>query len=183
MRPPYIEPFPYKERLTRLNLIFIIKVEKVSACSKKKEADMALCPICKQSDRIVPLSAVPKEVVSDSEEGRFLPPEAPRYPRIERIIGFSLAILLMSAGVLLFIVYDALTALFIIIAGFIFIACFINDEKERRGAWQEKVIEWQLATDIWESLYYCTRDETIFNPESNDIILFDNLNNYLYQSA
>jgi hypothetical protein len=144
---------------------------------------MVLCPVCSRSDSIVQLSSAGLGKGGDASARMFPPPAMPRYPRLERMIGFSLAFLLLGGGILLFRIYDALIAMFLIIGGFIFIACFINDEKDRRGAWVEKKLEWQAATEAWKSLYFCERDGIIFNPDTGEIVPSENLDNYVYQLA
>jgi hypothetical protein len=143
---------------------------------------MAHCPLCSRSDRVGQLSSAGMGKGEDASTRMFPPPALPGYPRLERMIGFSLAVLLLGGGLVLFRIYDALIALFLIIGGFIFLACFINDEKDRRGAWIEKKLEWEAATETWKGLSYCERDGIIFNPETGEIVPSENLDDYLYHT-
>jgi hypothetical protein len=143
---------------------------------------MAVCPVCKRLEGIKQLSSAVRSMSGNGEDSVFHPPEYPREPRLERIIGWTLACLLMASGIIIFAVSDALIALFLIIGGFIFLASFLNDERERRARWAERVFEWELANEIWKNLYYCARDDIIFDPDTGTTISPENLDNVLFQN-
>jgi hypothetical protein len=53
-----------------------------------------------------------------------------------------------------------------------------NSQKAKVEA--EELPRWQRATDRWNQLYYCARDETVFIPGENKAIPADNMKDYLF---
>jgi hypothetical protein len=51
---------------------------------------------------------------------------------------------------------------------------------ERMKNWEEQRLRWSHAMEVWDSLYYCSRDDLVFNPNSRTKINPRDLQDYLY---
>jgi hypothetical protein len=53
------------------------------------------------------------------------------------------------------------------------------EEKKREAAYQ--IAEWQKAMTRWDRLYYCERDDIVFDPSEQTYIPVDQMINFLYR--
>lgn len=75
----------------------------------------------------------------------------------------------------------ALTGLgIIVVAAFIF-GRATKTTKDKRNKATAAMPHWQRAISRWNKLYYCSRDDGVFDPDEREFIPADNLMSYIYR--
>jgi heme/copper-type cytochrome/quinol oxidase subunit 4 len=136
------------------------------------------CPVCQQTDQVMPLQVA----YESGAEQRFAPPPMPvSRPGMMRsiIVGFALVIvgvfiILTFAGVggyanwpqpvqvtlVVLVLAGIVTALVLSLIAFLRIVKSDNQTLQYLPAWDG-------AMENWRRLYYCRRDDVVFDPQTN----------------
>ncbi len=138
------------------------------------------CPVCQQTDQVMRLP-----VAYEAGLTRFGPPAMPvaRVPMIKYIIvGFALVtvgvfFILIWSGVggyggwpiAVQIIQVVLTLAAIVVA---LVLSFIAFQRVVRGDLQSQkyLPAWDQAMENWRRLYYCKRDNVVFDPQTNKVL-------------
>ncbi len=137
------------------------------------------CPICDQSDQVKTMQAA-----YDSGVARCAPPDMPtRKISMMKYIIFGgvtvgicvlLIIILIGSeapGVGSIAQWIIVALTFIAVVAALVISYIAFDRVVKGDA--EATVEfpaWDRATNTWKSLYYCARDNAVFNPETNSVV-------------
>jgi hypothetical protein len=136
------------------------------------------CPVCQQTDQVMPLQVA----YESGAEQRFSPPAMPvsKVGMMKSIVvGFALVvvgvfIILTFAGVggyanwpqpiqvilVVLVLAGIVTALVLSLTAFLRIVKSDNQTLQYLPAWDE-------AMEKWRRLYYCRRDDVVFDPQTN----------------
>jgi hypothetical protein len=131
------------------------------------------CPQCMQSDQVKKISEWVEQDSSNNVARQFIPrsqPEAPSpFPGLNTGLGclgiiFFGAVFFFSVQVgstVAIIIFGVFFALFVVA----FTAAYLRGRRARQ-AYIQAMITWQDEIERWKQLYYCNRDDIVFNPES-----------------
>jgi hypothetical protein len=142
------------------------------------ESQKPTCPVCQQSDQVKTMQAA-----YDSGVERCAPPDMPtKAVSMLRYIMFSAVLV----GIFIFLIIVligseaslppwaewtlvVLTLLSIISA---LVISYIAFQRVVQGDAQatERFPEWDRAVSVWKSLYYCVRDDVVFDPKTTKIL-------------
>lgn len=136
------------------------------------------CPVCQQTDQVMPLQVA----YESGAEQRFVPPPMPvsKVGMMKSIVvGFALVvvgvfIIFAFAGVggyatwpqpvqiilVVLVLAGIVTALVLSLIAFLRIVRGDNQTLQYLPAWDE-------AMENWRRLYYCKRDDVVFDPQTN----------------
>lgn len=142
------------------------------------DAQNPTCPVCKQADQVKTMQAA-----YDSGVARTAPPDMPtrNVPMLPTILAagilvgifiFLIVVLIGSEAALppaVQLVLVVLTLLSIVGA---LVTSYIAFQRVVKGDAEatERFPAWDQATAVWKSLYYCTRDDVVFDPKTNKVI-------------
>jgi hypothetical protein len=136
------------------------------------------CPVCQQTDQVMRLSAAYESGV----EQRFAPPPMPvaRVGMMKYIlVGFALVIvgvfiILTFAGVGGYGTWPQpvqIVLVVVVLAGIVtaLALSFLAFQRVVRGDLQSQkyLPAWDQAMENWRRLYYCKRDDVVFDPQTN----------------
>jgi hypothetical protein len=147
------------------------------------ESQKPLCPVCHQSDQVKTTQAA-----YDSGVARCAPPDLPtKHVRMMPYILFSVIFLGFCAA-LIFILIGSESNISIVVQSIIIALAVISIltalslsyyafQRVVAGdaAASERFPAWDRAMAVWRSLYYCKRDDVVFDPKSNTLITEDQL--------
>src|SRR5258708_37966999 len=142
------------------------------------ESQKPVCPVCQQADHVKTMQAA-----YDSGVERCAPPDMPTknvsmMPYIlfsAMLVGifiFLIVVLIGSEAVLPTLaqwILVSLTLISIISALAIYYYAFQQVVKGDALA-TVRFPEWDRATSVWKSLYYCVRDDVVFDPKTNKVL-------------
>jgi hypothetical protein len=142
------------------------------------ENQTPVCPICNQSDQVKTMQAA-----YDSGVGRAAPPDMPtrKVPMMKYVIfggvtvGICVLLVLIligseaSIGSIAQWIIVALTFISVVTALVISYIAFdrvVKGDAEATGEFPA----WDRAMNTWKSLYYCARDNAVFDPAANSVV-------------
>jgi hypothetical protein len=144
------------------------------------EAQKPVCPVCKQSDKVKKLQTVYNEGMS-----RFAPPPMPgKTVSILRIMVFNMVLVGIFVFLILVLVgsesfgqvhpYIEITLVVLALAAIVLalILSYMAFTKVVRGDEEatERYSAWDRAMANWNRLYYCTRDDVVFDPQTGKVV-------------
>ena len=142
------------------------------------ESQKPSCPVCHQSDQVMTMQAA-----YDSGVARCAPPDMPTktVPMMPYILGSAIfvgiCILLVlvligsesSIGTVGVAIIVGLTLISIITA--LSLSYYAFQQVVKGDALlNERMLAWDAAMEVWRSLYYCKRDDVVFDPKSNTVL-------------
>jgi hypothetical protein len=131
------------------------------------------CPQCMQGDQVKKISDWVEEDSSNNVARQFIPPSQPEAPSplpgINSGLGclgiiFFGAVFFFSVQVgstIAIIIFGVFFAIFILAFG----AAYIRGRRARQE-YMQAVLTWQEEIEKWNQLYYCRRDDLVFDPEN-----------------
>lgn len=142
------------------------------------ENQAPICPLCNQSDQVKTMQAA-----YDSGVGRCAPPDMPtrKISMMKYIIGGGFVVGLCSFLIIILIGSEAnvgsitqwilVILTFICIVTVLAISYFAFDRVVKGDAEAtEQFPAWDRALTTWKSLYYCARDNAVFDPATNSVV-------------
>ena len=142
------------------------------------ENQTPVCPICHQSDQVKTTQAA-----YESGVARCAPPDMPtrRVPMMKYIMFGGFAVGLCSFLIIILIGSEAnvgsitqwilVCLTFICIVTVLTISYFAFDRVVKGDAEATKEFPaWDRAMNTWKSLYYCARDNAVFDPATNSVV-------------
>lgn len=137
------------------------------------------CPICNQSDQVKTMEAAYNSGVT-----RAAPPDMPTrtISMMKYILSGGVTVGLCSFLIIILIGSEApsigsiiqwiiVAVTFICIVTVLAISYFAFDRVVKGDAEAtEQFPAWDRATNTWKSLYYCARDNAVFNPATNSVV-------------
>ncbi len=142
------------------------------------ESQIPTCPVCNQSDQVKTMQAA-----FDSGVTRAAPPDMPTrnvamMPYIlsggvaTGIFIFLIIVLIGSEANLSFVFQSILVVLTFICIVVTLVVSYLAFQRVVKGDAEATVQfpAWDRAMSIWKSLYYCSRDNVVFNPATNKIV-------------
>jgi hypothetical protein len=136
------------------------------------------CPVCQQTDQVMRLSAA----YASGAEQRFAPPPMPvaKVGMMKYIlVGFALVIV----GIFIILTFAGvggygswpqpvqITLVVLVLAGIVtaLALSFVAFQRVVRGDLQSQqyLPAWDQAMENWRRLYYCKRDDVVFDPQSH----------------
>jgi hypothetical protein len=147
------------------------------------ESQRPACPVCKQADQVKTMREA-----YDSGVPRCAPPDMPtRTISMSRtIIVFAVLVGICIFSIIVFIGSEAtlnwffqaglvgITLICIILALVFSYRAFDHVVKGDAEA-TERFPEWDRATAFWKSLYYCSRDNLVFDPNTDRVLSEEDL--------
>ncbi len=146
--------------------------------SSQQKASLPSCPVCQQTDQVMRLSVA----YASGAEQRFAPPPMPvaKVGMMKYIlVGFALVVV----GIFIILTFAGVggygswpqpvqIALVVLVLAGIVTALglsFIAFQRVVKGDLQSQqyLPAWDQATENWRRLYYCKRDDVVFDPQSN----------------
>ena len=139
------------------------------------------CPVCQQTDQVMPLQVA----YETGAEQRFAPPPMPvsKVGMMKSIVVGLAIVFVGSFTILTFATVGGygswpqpvqITLVAIVIAGIVtaLILSFLAFQRVVKGDNQslQYLPAWDEAMESWRSLYYCRRDDVVFNPQTNKAI-------------
>ncbi len=142
------------------------------------ETQKPLCPVCKQADQVKTM-----QQAYDSGVARCAPPDMPtrNVPMMPTILSggilvgifvFLIVVLIGSEANIGPIVQWILVALaFICIVGTL-VFSYVAFQRVVQGDAEatERFPAWDRATVVWKGLNYCSRDDVVFDPQTNKVL-------------
>jgi hypothetical protein len=137
-----------------------------------------LCPVCNQADQVMTTQAA-----YDSGIGRCAPPDMPTQKVLMMpyiggsavFVGICIILIIVligseaNIGVVVESIIIALTLISILtalgLAYYAFQRVVAGD-----AVATERYEAWDRAMAVWRSLYYCKRDDVVFDPKSNSVL-------------
>ena len=139
------------------------------------------CPVCQQTDQVMPLQVA----YETGAEQRFSPPPMPvsKVGMMKSIVVGLAIVFVGSFTILTFATVGGygswpqpvqITLVVIVIAGIVtaLILSFLAFQRVVKGDNQtlQYLPAWDEAMESWRSLYYCRRDDVVFDPQTNKAI-------------
>lgn len=138
------------------------------------------CPACKKKDRVGLVSDLAEK--EDETALRLVPPDEPSLPpplvSMNEGLG-CVGALFFGAAFFLSVAYGSTTAgiifgVFMLFFAAAFTLTIWRGMKARRKLQQEEAI-WLRKMEIWSNIYYCARDDLVFDPQSGKTAMADDL--------
>jgi hypothetical protein len=143
------------------------------------ESQKPTCPVCKQADQVKSIQAA-----YDSGVARCAPPDMPTRNVsmfklmmvgifIVGICSFLIIVLIGSQEANMDIVYATiLVSITLVCIVTALVLSFIAFQRVVRGDAETTVRypAWDRAMEQWRALYYCSRDDAVFNPQTNKVV-------------
>ena len=143
------------------------------------ESQKPTCPVCKQTDQVKTLQAA-----YDSGVARCAPPDMPtRNVSMFRLMivgiiivgicSFLIIVLIGSMEANLDIVYaTVLVSITLVCIVTALVLSFIAFQRVVRGDAETTVRypAWDRAMEQWRALFYCARNDVVFNPKTNEVV-------------
>ncbi len=142
------------------------------------ESSLPTCPICNQSDQVKTLQAA-----FDSGVTRAAPPDMPvrNVSMIKYILSggvaigicmFLVIVLIGSESNLNIIAQSVLLVLAFICIVTVLVISYIAFQRVVQGDAEATVQfpAWDRAMNTWKSLYYCARNDVVFDPATNEVV-------------
>jgi len=148
--------------------------------------DVTWCPKCHLTDQIAKVSGL--------RESRLAPPERPEYKKPIESEGY---LLLASYGAAMCLAFMMLTSrdssgntgngaclipiILWIALGLVLLPSTLKKQAARRAVWEGSVLAvWKSRYEKWNRLYYCRRDDIVFDPDDGTSAPASNLREYIF---
>ena len=133
------------------------------------------CPVCHQNDAVQKISAV----VSTPEE-----PSSSKFSPFMTYLSYALGIfgVLWLIGFLIFGEVDfqvAITAVLTIGGSIYFLYKY---RRYKSSEYPTQKAAWDKAMERWNRLYYCNRDDIVFDPETNETCSKKDVKQFVYET-
>ena len=142
------------------------------------EKQTPVCPLCNQSDQVKTM-----EVAYDSGVGRCAPPDMPtrKIPMMKYVIfgGVTVGICVFLIIVLIgsearigsiaqwiIVTLTFISVVTALVISYIAFDRVVKGDAEATGEFPA----WDRAMNTWKSLYYCARNDAIFDPTTNSVV-------------
>jgi len=143
------------------------------------ESQKPTCPVCNQADQVKTLQAA-----YDSGVARCAPPDMPtRNVSMIKLIGAGMLIVGICAFLIIVLIGGMeanMNELYASILVGVTLVCivtalvlsFVAFQRVVRGDIETTVRfpAWDRAMERWRSLYYCARNDVVFNPQTNKVV-------------
>jgi len=131
------------------------------------------CPQCGKDDQLKKISTWVEEDSSDNIARQFLPRTQPEAPSPLPGINTGLGCLgIIFFGAVFFVSVQAGSTIAIIIFGVFFAifavafgAAYLRGRRARQE-YMQFILDWQVEMEKWDRLYYCKRDDLVFDAQS-----------------
>jgi len=154
----------------------------------------ARCPTCNRNDRVEKVSGIYKQETGDLRS-KIGPPQQPNLSLISEYTGCIIfPISLITFFLIMGYLFDALrhtvnwpdySGIFCGIAGFFLsflIAILVSRRAKSKNKKRQEVFQaeghidrWQKSMAKWEALYYCRRDDCVFDPTTKAVVPVDKI--------
>ena len=133
------------------------------------------CPVCHQNDAVQKISAV----VSAPEE-----PSSSRISPFMTYLGYALGIfgVLWLIGFLIFGEVDLNVVLTAGLTIGVFIYFVYLRRRYQSTEYPTLKAAWDKAIERWDRLYYCDRDDIVFDPETNETCSKKDVKQFVYET-
>lgn len=150
----------------------------------EKNPPLPTCPECKLEDRVGWITELAEK--EDALALRLAPPDAPSTPAplVSMNEGLGcVGALFFGAAFFLSVTYGSKTAsiifgIFVLFFAVAFTLTILRGMRDRRRLHQEEDL-WLRKMDLWSNLYYCARDDLVFDPQTGKMAKADDLEEIL----
>jgi len=132
---------------------------------------------------LAPVLTTHEEVSQTALSKKLSPPPKPSF---SDYAGCGLVSLIAVGGVGFFVGFlltgNALIAIAFTVAAVIGVAAWLakKEEAEKRN-YDQAMERYNRAMPVWERLYYCGRDDIVFDPDTGESVPADSMNELLYR--